>query len=82
MQRLATVSTTVALAAISTGPALAAPGTPGTMFPEQPGTHNQAACTAISSNSGALTAPRSETAFEITNGVLVDACLGGSKQWK
>jgi len=52
------------------------------MFPEQPGTHNQGACTAISSNSGALTAPRSETAFEITNGVLVDACLGGSKQWK
>jgi hypothetical protein len=29
------------------------------------------------SNSGALSAPRSETAFAITNALFGDACFGG-----
>ena len=82
MQRLATLSTTAALAAAFAGSASAAPATPGTTFPEQPGTHTQSACTALLFNSGALTAPRSETAFAITNAVLVDACLSASEQSK
>ena len=77
MKRAITFSATVAVAAIFAGPALADPGAPGTTFPEQPGAHPQAACAAIVSNSRALSAPRSATAFEITNGILSDACFGG-----
>jgi len=62
---------------IAAGPALADSGAPGATFPEQPASHTQTACAALVSNSGALSAPRSETAFAITNGLFGDACFGG-----
>ena len=77
MKRITTVVASVAIAALAASPALADPGTPGTTFPEQPGTQPQTACAALVSNSSALSAPRSQTAFAITNGVLGDACFGG-----
>jgi hypothetical protein len=77
MKRITTIVASIAIAALAASPALADPGAPGTTFPEQPGTHPQTACAALVSNSGALSAPRSQTAFAITNGVLGDACFGG-----
>jgi hypothetical protein len=77
MKRITAIVTSVAVAALSAGPALADSGAPGTTFPEQPGSHPESACTALVSNSAALSAPRSEMAFTITNGLLGDACFGG-----
>ena len=62
--------------------ALAAPGAPGTTFPEQPGTHPQAACLAVTTNPGTGLTGRSgevisPTAGAITLGLIQDACLGG-----
>jgi hypothetical protein len=62
---------------VAAGPALADSGAPGTTFPEQPGSQPQTACAALVSKSGALSAPRSETAFAITNGLFGDACFRG-----
>ena len=77
MKRITTMVASVAIATLAASPALADPGAPGTTFPEQPGSHPQTACAALVSNSSALSAPRSQTAFAITNGVLGDACFGG-----
>jgi hypothetical protein len=77
MKRITTVGLCVGVLALMGGPALADPGAPGTTFPEQPESNVQTACAALESNSGALSAPRSQTAFAITNAVLVDACFGG-----
>jgi hypothetical protein len=77
MKRITTVVATVALAALVASPALADSGAPGTTFPEQPANHPQTACAALVSISGALNAPRSQTAFAITNGLFGDACFGG-----
>lgn len=77
MKRLITLSTTIALTAVLTTPALADSGAPGTTFPEQPGTNPQQGCAALVSHPGALSAPRSPTARAITNALLGDACFGG-----
>ena len=77
MRRITTIVASVAIAALADGPALADPGAPGTTFPEQPASHPQPACAALVSNSGALSAPGSDTAFAITNGFFGDACFGG-----
>jgi len=77
MKPTTTIVASVALAALAAGPALATSGAPGTTFPEQPGSHPQTACAALVSSSGALSAPRSETAFTITNRLFDDACFGG-----
>ena len=77
MKRITTVGSVIAVLALMGGPALADPGAPGTTFPEQPGSHPEAACVALASNSGALSAPRAEKAFTITNGLFGDACFGG-----
>jgi hypothetical protein len=77
MRRITTIVASVAMAALAAGPALADPGAPGTTFPEQPAGHPQLACAALVSNSGALSAPRSDTAFAITNGLFGDACFAG-----
>ena len=76
MKRITTVGACVGVLALMGGPALADPGAPGTTFPEQPGSHPQAGCAALLSNPGALSAPRSVTAFTITNGLFGDACFG------
>ena len=77
MRRVTATVASCAIAALTAGPALADPGAPGTTFPEQPGSHTQTGCAALVSKSGALSAPRSETAFAITNGLFGDACFGG-----
>jgi hypothetical protein len=77
MRRITTIVASVAMAALTASPALADPGAPGTTFPEQPGSNTQTACAAIVSESAALSAPRSETAYAITNGLFGDACFGG-----
>ena len=76
MTRITAIVASVALTALAAGPALADSGAPGTTFPEQPGSHTHTGCAALVSTSGALSAPRSETAFAITNGLIGDACFG------
>jgi hypothetical protein len=77
MKRLVMTFASAVLMAAAAGPALADAGPPGTTFPEQPGTHVQNACAAVTSNPGATTAPRSATANAITSGLFADACSGG-----
>jgi hypothetical protein len=67
----------VAALAIAAVPAAADPGAPGTTFPEQPGSHTSAGCSAVLSNPGATTAPLSATADAIVSGLIVDACFDG-----
>ena len=67
----------VAALAVAAAPATADPGAPGTTFPEQPGTHLSAACSAVLSNPGATSAPLSATAETITTGLIGDACSPG-----
>jgi len=76
VKRITTLVASLAMAGLAVSPALADPGAPGTTFPEQPESNVQTACAALG-NSGALSAPRSQTAFAITNAVLGDACFGG-----
>jgi len=77
MKRITTLLASLAMAGLAVSPALADPGAPGTTFPEQPEGNVQTARAALASNPGALSAPRSQTAFVITNAVLGDACFGG-----
>jgi hypothetical protein len=76
MKRISAALAATALA-IAAAPATADPGAPGSTFPEQPGTHLSAACTAVLSNPGTTSAPLSATAGAITTGLITDACLGG-----
>jgi hypothetical protein len=46
-------------------------------FPEQPNGHIDKGCNAVVNRSAATTAPRSDTANNITMALLNDACLGG-----
>ena len=74
----AVVAATLALGG---GPALADAGTPGTTFPEQPGT--PPGCAAVTTNPG--TGPGGQgvvhfldtPAGPILTGIIVDACFGG-----
>jgi hypothetical protein len=83
MKRFAcTLGACVVLAVGLVGSAFADAGAPGTTYPEQPGSHNAGGCAAVTSNPGTGvggTAGQhfSPTAAAITNGLLVDACLGG-----
>ena len=77
MRRITALAASLAIAALAAGPALADAGAPGTTFPEQPGSHTQNGCGALLSSSRALSTPRSETAYAITNGLFGDACFGG-----
>jgi hypothetical protein len=65
----------VAALAMAAAPVAADPGAPGTTFPDQPGSHTSGGCSAVLSNPGATTAPRSATA--IVTGLIGDACFGG-----
>ena len=76
MKRISTVGLTIAVLALTAGPALADPGAPGSTFPEQPGSNPQRGCAALLSNPGAPSAPRAGTAVDITNGLVLDACFG------
>ena len=70
---LASVAASMAIAALTAGPALADRGAPGTTFPEQPGANVQTGCAAVFS-SAAPGAPMSPRALAITNGLFADAC--------
>jgi hypothetical protein len=77
MKRLSTALAVAALAAAA-APAGAAPGA---SFPEQPGTHPQTACVAVTTNPGTGASGRagqviSPTAGAITTGLIEDACFG------
>ncbi|HEY3194644.1 MAG TPA: hypothetical protein VGK42_05365 [Candidatus Dormibacteraeota bacterium] len=79
MKRL-TVSSLVAigLLLVSVAPANADAGSPGSTFPEQPGTNLAAGCNAVLSNPGTgAGVPASPTAGAITGGLVADACFGG-----
>jgi hypothetical protein len=62
---------------IGASPALADPGAPGTTFPEQPGTHVQTACTAVTTNPGQGISHASPNAVGTLTGLIEDACFGG-----
>ncbi len=69
-------------ALVGAAPAVADPGAPGSTYPEQPGTHNQAGCAAVTSNPGTGVGGQagqsmSPRAGSITSGLLADACVGG-----
>jgi hypothetical protein len=72
---LASVGASIAIAALTAGPALADSGEPGATFPEQPGSNPQTGCAAILSASAAPRAPMSPTAVAITTGLIIDACF-------
>ena len=70
-----------ALVAAAASPAFADAGAPGATFPEQPGTHVQTACTAVTTSpgigfEGVAGEHLSPTAGAILNGLLVDVCFG------
>jgi hypothetical protein len=72
----------VAAALIGVAPTFADAGTPGTTFPEQPGSNVQNACAAVTSNpgtgfGGSAGQNMSATAGAITGALLADACFGG-----
>jgi TRAP-type C4-dicarboxylate transport system permease large subunit len=81
-RRILTIVVSASLMAGMAGSALADAGPPGTTFPEQPGSHAQAGCAAVTTNPGTGFGGQSgqnasPTALAITNGLLVDACFGG-----
>jgi hypothetical protein len=73
MKRISAALAITALA-IAAAPAGADRGAPGNTFPEQPGAHTAAGCSAVLSNPGATTAPVSATAAAITTSLIADAC--------
>jgi hypothetical protein len=76
-RRLIAGAAAVALVAATASPALADRGSPGSTFPEQPGTHNATGCTNVVENTGTAVANMSDRAFAITSGLIMDACVGG-----
>jgi hypothetical protein len=69
MKRVIAIVVSAGVMGVLAGSASAQPGN----FPEQPGTHVQTACVAVS-NSAAATAPMAGVAFDITNALFADAC--------
>ena len=61
---------------IGASPALADPGAPGTTFPEQPGTHVQTACTAVTTCPGQAFSHAAPNAIGTLTGLIGDACGG------
>jgi hypothetical protein len=60
------------------GAALADPGTPGSTFPEQPGTNLASGCQAILTNPNNAFVNRAEPASTITTELATDACTPGA----
>jgi len=68
--------------AVGASPALADAGSPGSTYPEQPGSNVQSGCTAVTTNPGSGmggTAGQniSPTGGAIVGGLIADACFGG-----
>ena len=67
----------LALFAAVASPASADRGSPGSTFPEAPGSHVSNGCNSIAANAGNGVANMSPTAGAIVEGLFADACLGG-----
>jgi hypothetical protein len=78
MKRL-TVSSLAAfgLLLVSVAPAYADAGSPGSTFPEQPGTNVANACNSVLSNPARDLSHDSSTAHAIILGLIGAACFGG-----
>src|SRR5438876_12384044 len=77
MRNLFVLVTAILIVILSTFPALADRGMPGTTFPEQPGDHLARACEARAANIAAgHGVERSIGAFAIFLGLFFDAWLG------
>jgi hypothetical protein len=80
-RRVVAGAAALALFAATASPAFADQGSPGSTFPEQPGTNVQTGCMAVTTNPG--TNPTtghsqlSPTAQAIVFPLITDACLGG-----
>jgi hypothetical protein len=76
-RRLIAGAAALALFASAAAPASADQGSPGSTFPEQPGTNVTTGCDSILANTGTGQANMSGTANAIATGLVVDACFGG-----
>ena len=74
-RRLVAGAAAMALFAAAAAPASADRGSPGSTFPEQPGTPN--GCDSVLANTLTGQANMSATANGIATGLIIDACLGG-----
>jgi hypothetical protein len=80
--RIVSIFVVGASMAFGASTALADAGAPGTTFPEQPGSHAQTACAAVTTNPGSgMTGQAgqviSPTAGAIVGGLVQDACSDG-----
>ena len=76
-RRLIAGAAALMLFAAAAAPASADRGSPGSTFPEQPGTHVTNGCDSVLANAGTGMANMSATANGIATGLIIDACLGG-----
>jgi hypothetical protein len=76
-RRLVAGAAALALFATAASPAFADQGSPGSTYPEQPGTHVATGCSAVVANTGTGLSNGSATAGAIANGLITDACFGG-----
>jgi hypothetical protein len=76
-RRLVAGVAALALFATAASPAFADRGSPGSTYPEQPGTHVAAACNAILTGPSQGFTNDSDTAFAIQSSLIADACPGG-----
>ena len=74
-RRLAAGVAALALFATAASPAFADRGSPGSTFPEQPGTNLATGCAAVLANTGTGISNDSDTAFAIQTGLINDACF-------
>jgi len=65
----------LALFAAMASPASADRGSPGSTFPEQPGTNIATGCSAVLANTGTGQANMSAVANAIATGIVIDACF-------
>lgn len=73
-RRLIAGAAALALFAATASPAFADRGSPGSTFPEKPGTHVATGCNAILANLGTAVSHDSDVAFAIQSGLVTDAC--------
>jgi hypothetical protein len=74
-RRLVAGAAALALFAVTASPAFADRGSPGSTFPEQPGTNLATGCGAVLANTGTGISNDSDVAFAIQSGLIADACF-------
>jgi hypothetical protein len=73
-RRIAAAAAALALFAVTASPAFADRGSPGSTYPEQPGTHVATGCNAVLTGPGQGVINDSDRAFAIQSGLFTDAC--------